>query len=80
MTNDSKRVIIIIIYRLLQSEIVEVYCTLTQYNCIEVKVKLVAGYCKEVFEECLAYVKITNDIDDIIKVGNINQNIASNKV
>ena len=80
LSNNTKTVIIINIYRLLVSSSGGVYCCLTQYNKIDGKAKLTKEYRKEIFQEIEDYIKRNNDITDIIIARDMNQSIASNEI
>ena len=80
LEHKGKRLEIINIYRIPRIFLNRVYCSLTQYNLIDRKIKSISDYRKELFEKIKKYVKESPKINDIIIARDYNQNIAEKRL
>ena len=76
----SKRLEIINIYRIPTSLSNMVYCSLSQYQLKDGKVRSTGEYRKEIFNEIKKYVNSNEDINDIIIARDFNQHIGANEI
>ena len=80
MNYNGKRVVIKMVYRILNTSSNEIHYSLTQYNTMEGKAKALSEYRSEVLDKIKAYMIVNNKINDVIITGDFNQSIASNEI
>ena len=80
LEHKGKHLELINMYRLPRSSSNGVYCSLTQYNLEDGKIKSITEYRREILEEIKRYVNMSIDISDIIIAGDYNQSIGDKEV
>ena len=80
LQHKNKTIAVINVYRISSSSSNGNLCSLTQYNLLEGKVRSPAEYRKEIFKQIKEYLNENEDINDVLLAGDLNQNIASNKI
>lgn len=79
LQHKSKRLELINLYRIPATSSHGPYCSATQYAKVDGKIKSVATYRKEIFQEIIKHVKEQN-ITDVIVAGDFNQGISEKAV
>ena len=80
LLNGTKRIILIVMYRIPMSSNIGVYISITQYNQMKGKMQSATHYRKEILKGIKDYLAMIEEEYEIVIGGNLNQDIMAKEI